>query len=175
MPEGPALERLLTDRTGTLHGASVPAGMVPAELTAEVHAAATHELHPRFVELVQGTADPFIQTILDVVVPHIVFGRACLLGDAAFVVRPHTAAATAKAAADATTLATALAADPGDSDAALRSWERRQLEHGRGLVDHGIAVGRRSVERRDGSCPRTPTLRDATDRFGGIAQPQRRE
>jgi 2-polyprenyl-6-methoxyphenol hydroxylase-like FAD-dependent oxidoreductase len=175
MPEGPALERLLTDRTGTLHGASVPAGMVPAELTAEVHAAATHELHPRFVELVQGTADPFIQTILDVVVPHMVFGRACLLGDAAFVVRPHAAAATAKAAADATTLATALAADPGDPDAALRSWERRQLEHGRGLVDHGIALGRRSVERRDGSCPRTPTLRDATERFGGIAQPQRRE
>jgi 2,6-dihydroxypyridine 3-monooxygenase len=174
MPDGPELERLLTDRTGKLHGASVPAGMVPAQLTAEVHAAAERELHPRFVELVQGTADPFIQTILDVVVPRMAFGRACLLGDAAFVLRPHAAAATAKAAADATAMAASLAANPGDPDAALRSWETRQLEHGRGLVDHGIALGSRSVERRDGSRPRTPTLRDATERFGGIAQPQRR-
>jgi 2-polyprenyl-6-methoxyphenol hydroxylase-like FAD-dependent oxidoreductase len=131
MPDGPELERLLTDRTGKLHGASVPAGMVPAQLTAEVHAAAARELHPRFVELVQGTADPFIQTILDVVVPRMTFGRACLLGDAAFVLRPHAAAATAKAAADATTMAASLAANPGDPDAAMRSWETRQLEHGR--------------------------------------------
>ncbi len=175
VPDGPELERLLTDRTGELHEGSVPAAMVPAETTAEVHAAAARELHPRFVELVQGTPDPFIQIILDVVVPRMAFGRACLLGDAAFVLRPHAAAATAKAAADATTLAAALAADPGDPDAALRAWETRQLEHGRGLVDHGVALGRRSVERRDGSRPLAPTLRDAAERFGGIAQPQRRE
>jgi len=175
MPDGPQLERLLTDRTGELHGGSVPAGMVPAELTAEVHAAATRELHPRLVGLVQGTPDPFIQISLDVVVPRMAFGRACLLGDAAFMLRPHAAAATAKAAADATTLAAALAADPGDPDAALRAWETRQLGHGRGLVDHGVALGKRSVERRDGSRPLAPTLRDAAERFGGIAQPQRRE
>ena len=49
-----------------------------------------------------ATPDPFVQTIVDVVVPRTVFGRVCLLGDAAFVVRPHTAGATAKAARDAT-------------------------------------------------------------------------
>jgi len=111
--EGPELDRLLTDRTGELHGASVPPGMVPADLTAEVRADAAGELHPRFVELVQATPDPFIQIILDVVVPRMAFGRTCLLGDAAFVLRPHAAAATAKAAADATYLAAALAADRG--------------------------------------------------------------
>lgn len=171
VPKGPELQRLLTDRTGELHGASVPAGMVPAELTAEMHAAASRELHPRFVELVRGTPDPFIQIILDVVVPRMAVGRTCLLGDAAFVLRPHAAAATAKAAADATTLAAALAADPDEPDDAVRAWETRQLEHGRGLVDHGVALGRRSVERRDGSRPLTPTVHDAIERFGGIAQP----
>ena len=175
VPAGPELERLLTDRTGKLHGGSVPAGMVSAVLTAEVQAAAAHELHPHFVELVQRTPDPFIQIILDLAVPRMVFGRACLLGDAAFVLRPHAAAATAKAAADATTLAAALAADPGDPDAALRAWETQQLEHGRGLVDHSVALGTRSVERRDGSRPLTPTSGNAAERFGGIAQPQRRE
>ena len=131
----------------------MPAGMVPDELRAEVHASAARELHPRFVELVQGTPNPFIQTILDVAVPRMAFRRACLLGDAAFVVRPHTAAATAKAAADATALAAALVAEPGDPEAALQAWEARQLENGRGLVDRGIALGRRSVERRDNAGP----------------------
>ena len=175
VPNGAELDRLLTDRTGDLHGASVPAGMVPTALTAELHATATRELHPRFVELVQRTPDPFIQVIVDVVVPRMAFGRACLLGDSAFVLRPHVAAATAKAAADATTLAAALIGDPADPDAALRSWETCQLAHGRGLVDHGVALGRRSVERRDGSVLPTPSARDVAERFGGIAQPERRE
>ena len=102
------------------------------------------------------------------------FGRACLLGDAAFVVRPHTAAATAKAASDAMALAAALAANPGDPDAARRVWEARQLEHGRGLVDHGIALGKLSVERREASDLRAASSRTAAERFGGIAQPLRR-
>ena len=69
VPEGPELERLLTDRTGALRAASVPAGMVAAELVAGVRAAAARELHPRFVELVERTPEPFIQMIIDVAVP----------------------------------------------------------------------------------------------------------
>jgi len=145
VPDGPGLDRLLTDRHGRPRVGSVPAGMVPDELAAEIHATAARELHPRFVELVQATPDPFIQIILDVAVSRLAFGRACLLGDAAFVLRPHTGAATAKAAADATALAEALAAAPSDPDTALRAWEARQLEDGRGLVAYGIALGRRSV------------------------------
>ena len=37
VPPGPELNRLLTDRTGKMHGASVPAGMVPSALTIELH------------------------------------------------------------------------------------------------------------------------------------------
>jgi 2-polyprenyl-6-methoxyphenol hydroxylase-like FAD-dependent oxidoreductase len=172
--EGPELVRLLTDRTGKSHAGSVSAGMVPAELTAELHAVAAAELHPRFVELVQGTPDPFIQIILDVVVPRMAFGRTCLLGDAAFVLRPHAAAATAKAAADAMSLAAALAANLGDPDGALLAWEEQQLEHGRGLVEHTIALGKRSVGRNDETRSLVPTLHNAVARFSAIAQPQRR-
>src|ERR1700730_7496646 len=77
--------------------------------------------------------DPFVQTIVDVVVPRTVFGRVCLLGDASFRVRPHTAGATAKAARDATVLATALKR-ARQNDAGLRSFEETQLEYGRDLV-----------------------------------------
>src|SRR5262249_2499639 len=51
VPDGPELERLLTDKTGTLRGGSVPAGMVTAKLTEEIHEAAESELHPYFAEL----------------------------------------------------------------------------------------------------------------------------
>ena len=175
VPDGPELERLLTDGTGKLHGGSVPAGMVAAKLIAQMHAVARSELHPRFVELVQRSPDPFIQSILDVVVPRMAFGRVCLLGDAAFVLRPHAAAATAKAAADAMSLAAALVDAPRNPDAALRVWETRQLEYGRRLAEHGVALGRRSVERHDDTRRLAPTLWDAAERFSGIAQLPRRE
>jgi 2-polyprenyl-6-methoxyphenol hydroxylase-like FAD-dependent oxidoreductase len=72
------------------------------------------------------------------------YSPACtLLGDAAFVVRPHTAGATAKAARDAVTLARALKRAERNVDAGLSSFEEMQIEFGRGLVDYGVALGRR--------------------------------
>ena len=93
--------------------------------------------------LVAATSDPFIQTIVDVVVPQTVFGRVCLLGDAAFVVRPHTAGAAAKAARDATVLAAALKDALRNVDAGLSSFENMQLEYGRDLTNYGVALGNR--------------------------------
>jgi 2-polyprenyl-6-methoxyphenol hydroxylase-like FAD-dependent oxidoreductase len=61
----------------------------------------------------------------------------------AFVVRPHTAGATAKAARDAMTLARALKRAGRNVDAGLSSFEEMQIEFGRGLVDYGVALGRR--------------------------------
>lgn len=49
------------------------------------------------------------------------FGRVCLIGDAAFVARPHAAAGTAKAAEDGWQLAQAIQTSPGDVVAALRA------------------------------------------------------
>ena len=108
---------------------------------------ASREVHPKLAELVDATPDPFVQTIVDVVVPRTVFGRVCLLGDAAFVVRPHTAGAAAKAARDATALATALKRARQNVDAGLGSFEKMQLEYGRDLVRYGVALGQRWAAR----------------------------
>jgi 2-polyprenyl-6-methoxyphenol hydroxylase-like FAD-dependent oxidoreductase len=102
---------------------------------------ARRELHPKLAELVGATPDPFLQTIVDVLVPRMVFGRVCLLGDAAFVARPHTAGGTAKAARDAAALAAELRRT--DVDAALAGYERAQLEYGRDLTRYGVALGER--------------------------------
>jgi 2,6-dihydroxypyridine 3-monooxygenase len=71
------------------------------------------------------------------------FKRICLIGDAAFAVRPHAAAGTAKAAADAWELARALGEQP-DIKSALQTWERGQLELGRKLLERTRRIGRRS-------------------------------
>jgi 2-polyprenyl-6-methoxyphenol hydroxylase-like FAD-dependent oxidoreductase len=168
VPHGPDLERLLTDSDGELRQGSVPPGKVPREFAEELRETAARELHPRFAELVAATASPFIQMIVDVSVSRMAFGRACLVGDAAFVLRPHIAAATAKAAADAMSLSAALAAGSADPDAALRLWESRQLEHGKSLLERSAAVGKASVQWRHASA----SVKDLAARFAGLAHPR---
>jgi 2-polyprenyl-6-methoxyphenol hydroxylase-like FAD-dependent oxidoreductase len=137
------LARLLVDRDGRRHHASLPQGGASGATVRELVDRARREVHPKLADLVAATPDPFLQTIVDVVVPRMVFGRVCLLGDAAFVVRPHTAGAAAKAARDATVLATALERARQNVDGGLRSFEEMQLEYGRDLTRYGVALGQR--------------------------------
>ena len=137
------LPRVLVDRDGRQHHASLPFGATPDSAISDLCDLARREVHPMLAALVAATPQPFLQTIVDVVPTRTVFGRVCLLGDAAFVVRPHTAGATAKAARDAMTLARALKRAGWNVDAGLSGFEEMQIEFGRGLVEYGVALGRR--------------------------------
>jgi len=66
-----------------------------------------------------------------------------LLGDAAFVPRPHTAGSTAKAAANALALAQSLQRQDMPIDQRLREWETLQLRAGRSMTDWGRQMGDR--------------------------------
>ena len=138
------LADLLLDRHGTRREVSVPPGALRAEHVAEARAVATARLPGPIAEVVLAVDDLFVQVVFDLEVPRMVFGLACILGDAAFVVRPHAAAGTAKAAEDAWTLRDALAAHPKDVVAALAAWEPGQLALGRSLQARTRAIGRRS-------------------------------
>jgi 2-polyprenyl-6-methoxyphenol hydroxylase-like FAD-dependent oxidoreductase len=146
----PELARYLTDKEGRRHHASLVQGSASAALIGEICDLAEREVHPIFAELVAATSDPFVQTIVDVIVPQTVFGRVMLLGDAAFVVRPHTAGATAKAAHDAWVLGRNLARARGNIDAGLKAAESLQLEYGNELTNYGIALGGRWANLRAG-------------------------
>jgi 2-polyprenyl-6-methoxyphenol hydroxylase-like FAD-dependent oxidoreductase len=137
------LPRILVDRDGHQHHGSLPFGGTPDSAISGLRDLARREVHPMLAALVAATPQPFLQTIVDVVPTRTVFGRVCLLGDAAFVVRPHTAGATAKAARDAATLARALKRAGRNVDAGLSGFEEMQIEFGRGLVVYGVALGRR--------------------------------
>lgn len=142
------LNTLLMDRNGEAHHASLAQGAAPKATIDALIEHARREVHPKLAELVAATPDPFVQTIIDVIVPKTVFGRVCLLGDAAFVVRPHTAGAAAKAAYDATQLAASLKRARTQIDAGLGAFESAQLEYGKDMTDYGIALGRRFASSR---------------------------
>jgi 2-polyprenyl-6-methoxyphenol hydroxylase-like FAD-dependent oxidoreductase len=140
------LDRLLVDRHGQPRAFSLPPGSTKRADVAVLRDDAAALLAPTFRALVDSTDDPFMQPIVDLRSPRMVFGRAVLLGDAASVPRPHTAGSTAKAAANAHALARALSSTWQSGvtiDAALKRWENQQLQRGRLMTDLGISLGDR--------------------------------
>lgn len=156
--EGPELDEMLTDKRGFLSPVSVHPGLVQDRYVEELRAAARELLPPAAAELVLRTEQPFIQPVLDIEVPRMAFGRVCLIGDAAFAARPHAAAGTAKAAADAWALADAMRSTDGDVVTALEKWEPGRLELGRSLLKRVDEIGRHYQVDSDAD-PADPTLR----------------
>jgi 2,6-dihydroxypyridine 3-monooxygenase len=143
VPDGEVLAAVLTDRSGVRHDLSLPAGGVRDEHLDELRGSAA-QLPPAFADLIHATPEPFVQVIVDLEVPAMVRGRVCLVGDAAFALRPHVAVGTAKAAADARALAEALETAAGDVSAALAAWEPAQLALGRATTARTRQVGERA-------------------------------
>jgi 2,6-dihydroxypyridine 3-monooxygenase len=141
--DGDDLADVLTDNTGTQRDVSLPPGAARREHVAELRSVAAARLPSLINEVVQAVSDPFLQVVFDVEVTRMAFGRTCLVGDAGFVARPHAAAGTAKAAANAWALAEALGAHD-DVTTALAAWEPGQLALGRQLVERTRRLGHRS-------------------------------
>jgi 2,6-dihydroxypyridine 3-monooxygenase len=138
---GAPLDTLMTGRDGVRRPVSLPPGAATEPAVTGMRQAARDQLAEPIAEAVVSAAEPFVQVVTDIEVPRMVFGRICLIGDAAFAVRPHAAAGTAKAAADGWALAEELTAAAGDVPAALAAWERRQLALGRDLLARCREIG----------------------------------
>ncbi|NEQ19028.1 MAG: hypothetical protein F6K28_03525 [Microcoleus sp. SIO2G3] len=138
------LPRILTDRNGRRRDYSIPPGLLAPAVEQEMRSYAEAVLAPPFQKLIVATKEPFVQAILDLQVPQMMFGRVALVGDAAFIPRPHTAASTSKAAANAIALADALVEHHHNVPQALDVWEPGQLAYGLHLIKQGQALGDRS-------------------------------
>jgi 2,6-dihydroxypyridine 3-monooxygenase len=141
--EGGDLNHLMTDRDGQHRPISLPPGKVPQVHQEEVRAVARARLPGDFADSIEKTPELFLQVIYDITIERMAFGRVCLLGDAAFLARPHAGAGSAKAAEDGWALAQALAEAP-TIEQALRIWEEKQILMGRALVERTRRMGRRS-------------------------------
>jgi 2-polyprenyl-6-methoxyphenol hydroxylase-like FAD-dependent oxidoreductase len=132
---------LFTDASGRSHGVSIPPTLIRPEFIAEMKAAARTNLSPILAEIVIRAKQPLLQSIADMEAPQMVFGRVALLGDSAFVARPHVVAGTTKAALDARELADALTACRDDIDTGLARYEYARREFGRAIVGHSRYLG----------------------------------
>jgi 2-polyprenyl-6-methoxyphenol hydroxylase-like FAD-dependent oxidoreductase len=128
---GAELDALMSDADGVHHAEGIPPQQVSWRHIAVMRQAARELLAPQFAEIVEKTAAPFLQPIYDLVSPTLAFDRIALLGDAAFVARPHVGMGVAKAGDDAVAL-TASIAEFGATPLALKHYEA--LRHGQCLA-----------------------------------------
>ncbi|MET3468688.1 FAD-dependent monooxygenase [Microbacterium sp. 1262] len=118
---------------------SLAPGQTPEDVRTHLIEAAQHRLPPPFADVIAMEPRPFLQGVLDYVAPRLTRTRALLLGDAAAVVRPHTAMGAAKAAGDALALARLLRSST--VDAALASYDEQRLPVATSIARYGVRLG----------------------------------
>ena len=135
-----ALNDMLTDEHGNVHQFGIAPHLIRPEVLTEMRGAAKAILAPQFSELVEKVRQPMFQPIYDLEVPRTVFGRVVLLGDAAFVGRPHCGMGGTKAAGDAMQLTKSLSAHL-DLNEALTEYESQRVRFGAAIVTHARHLG----------------------------------
>jgi 2-polyprenyl-6-methoxyphenol hydroxylase-like FAD-dependent oxidoreductase len=138
--ESHELPRLLTDDTGRTHALSIPPPLIARDVVAAMRNAAREVLAPQFHAMVGLCEQPFLQPIYDLEVSRMAFGRVAILGDAAFVARPHVGAGVAKAADDALALARVLD-ESNDAEAALKAFEGSRIGAGDRIIARARHLG----------------------------------
>ena len=133
------LQRLLTDESGVTHAISIPPPLIRRQAIEEMHAAAERLLAPQFRAIARLMDEPVLQPIYDLETPRMAFGRIAIIGDAAFVARPHVGAGVSKASDDALALAEAVA--EGDVEPGLRAFEAQRLSVGRRIIERARHLG----------------------------------
>jgi 2-polyprenyl-6-methoxyphenol hydroxylase-like FAD-dependent oxidoreductase len=138
--EATKLQWLLTDESGHTHSISIPPPLIQREAIAEMRADAERLLAPQFREIVRLIEEPILQPIYDLESEHMSFGRVAVLGDAAFVARPHVAAGVSKAADDAAALAQALQMEE-TVESALKRFEAARLPENHRIIQRARHLG----------------------------------
>ena len=133
------LADLCTDATGRCHGTAIAPPLIREELAARLKADAGDLLAPQLATIVERS-QPFFQAIFDLESPRVVHGRVVLLGDCAFVARPHVGMGVTKASLDARCLAKSIEISQ-DLSAALARYDGMRCEFGRWCVRRSRAIG----------------------------------
>ena len=138
--ESAKLQWLLTDERGVTHTISIPPPLIRREAISEMRADAERLVAPQFRRIVKLIKEPILQPIYDLESPRMAFGRVAILGDAAFVARPHVAAGVSKAADDAAALADALQ-NEDNVELALERYEAARLSENYRIIERARHLG----------------------------------
>lgn len=137
--EATELQRLLTDESGVTHALSIPPPLIRRAAIEAMRQDAERLLAPQFRVIARMMKEPVLQPIYDLETPQMAFGRVAILGDAAFVARPHVGAGVSKASDDALALADAVAS--GDIEQGLRAFQVKRLPVGRRIIERARHLG----------------------------------
>ena len=135
------LVKLLTDNDGHFYPTGIPPLKVSWKNISHMRKVAQDILAPQYAEILEKTAAPFFQAIYDVRSEEIVFGRIALMGDAAFVGRPHVGMGVTKAGDEAMSL-TRHIAELGATPEALSAYRNERLKLGQQVVARAQYLGR---------------------------------
>ena len=139
-PDTGALQALMTGADGQHYPLGLPPSKVAWQHVSAMRQAARQLLAPQFAEMLEKTAQPFLQPIYDCVSQCIAFGRIALMGDAAFVARPHVGMGVTKAAEDAMALTDCLA-QHGANPQGLQAYQAMRLKPGQAVVERARVLG----------------------------------
>lgn len=131
---------LFTDTHGRTSEFSLPRGGLSDARRETLWQDAVQLLPPQFALAVQAEPLPSIQGIFDYEAPRMVGQSIALIGDAAFVVRPHTAMGVSKAAGDVLALQRQLA-KAVELYPALSVFQHERIPVGREIAAYGRQLG----------------------------------
>ena len=135
------LPNLLTDADGVNYPLGIPPAKVAWRHIAHMRATARTILAPQFAEITEKTPQPFFQAIYDLSSSQIAFNRVALMGDAAFVGRPHVGMGVTKAGDEARVIASCIETF-GATPKALLAYQNSRLTLGQQVVKRAQYLGR---------------------------------
>lgn len=133
------LRGILTGNDDRHYEGGIPPQRIRRSVIDEVKHCA-RALPPIFAETIAKMDNLFVQPIFDLESEEVAFGRIVLIGDAAFVARPHCGAGVSKAAADVLALTDALARQD-DVVAALHDHAAQRVPAGKAAVAWARRLG----------------------------------
>ena len=173
VPPGAELQNMFTGTDGVHYETGIPPSLVRPELIAAMKEQARRVFPPVFADVIERMEGMFVQAIYDLESERMGRGRIALIGDAAFVARPHCGAGVSKAADDAAGLATALATNDRIEDA-VDAFSAERTAAGKAAVAWAAHLGsyfqmdRTGHRRADFSPDRPPISREYIIQHTGI-------
>jgi len=152
------LRQLCTDDKGHCYGTAIAPPLIRTELIREIRALAKEKFAAPIAEILALTPQPFFQAIFDLACPSMVFGSVALLGDAAYVARPHVGMGVTKAALDALQLAQRLEISH-DIASALAAYNDTQSRFGHAAVQWARHLGQHLEDQLKPPEARNPQIR----------------
>lgn len=136
----PELIDLMTDADGQHYPQGISPNRVAWQHVAAIRQVARQRLAPQFAEMLEKAAQPFLQPIYDCATSQMAFDRLALMGDAAFVARPHVGMGVTKAAEDAMALTDCIATH-GPTAQALQAYQSMRLNPCLAVVQRARELG----------------------------------